>query len=167
MTEAHQPTERPVRAAQFAGRASNVLLLLALLAGVAFLLVVGPATQQLPLPELVLGLGSVVVVIACTWGLAAALDRARPWAPQTALIVLWLIALSGLLLTVVQLLTRSSIRIPLDTLIAGWALAAWDRPALQPGRLGRQGVAIVALLVAAQVLALLPLLGTPAGSAAP
>lgn len=135
------PDPRP----QFDRRASNVLIILALLAVLGGLLVAGVVGTAPTLARIV------VVVLAVASGIAAgavsvALDRRRTWAPATAVPLLWLIAVGGVLRFVVGL-SAASLQVPLDALFAMWALNGAGRP---PGVLpaGRQTVGAALLAVA-------------------
>jgi hypothetical protein len=117
------PSSQPV----FVRRASNVLALAAVLTLLAFLLLAGPGTSQLPRTELVAAIVGVLASGALFSWLSIALDRGRPWAPGAAVLILWMAILTGATQLVLALL-GGRLLVPLDALVAGWALSSPDRP---------------------------------------
>jgi hypothetical protein len=118
----------------FERRASNVFLLYFVISIVVFLLAVG--LPSVPQAVAWVAGGVTLVTGMSALALSIALDRGRPWAPGVAVILLWLLVLTGLGRLVVEL-TRSSLTIPLESILAGWALSAAGLP---PIRLPRRSL---------------------------
>jgi hypothetical protein len=132
----------------FQRRASNVLLLYFVVSIVLFLLAVG-------LPDLSPAVAWIAGGVTLMMGVSAlvisiALDRRHPWATEVAVIVLWLFVLTGIGRVVVEL-TRSSVTIPLEAIIAGWALSAAGRPPIRLPRPSLLPWSLVTVFVASAV----------------
>lgn len=137
---------RPV----FVRRASNAFLLGVLIGIVAFLLLVGFGPSRIPDLELALGIVGIAAPVVLFGWLSFALDRGRPGAPEAAVIVLWAVVWLGVLQLVLALV-RGQLMIPLDALVAAWALTAWDRPAIQLRRVPPAVAILLVVLVAARI----------------
>lgn len=118
--------ERPGARPGFERRASNVLLAVFVLSVIGTLIVAGaapPASAGWAVVALAAGLAAL--------GLSVALDRRVPWAPGAAVVAMWLLLATGLVRTMLALST-GQVSLPLDSVVAAWALAGEGRPALGP-----------------------------------
>ena len=137
------PTATPART-QFAGRASNLLLVLGIAAVGVSLFVVVPSSAVFA-QRVMAGILSVVTGAAMLL-LSFALDRRRPWAPAAAAAALWIVLVLGALRTVVWLL-GGGIMVPLDAIAAAWVLSGSGRPVAWPRASALAWVLVGLLLV--------------------
>lgn len=125
MAEQAGMAEQAARPTQFAGRASNLLLVLGMAAVGVSLFVVVPSNAAFSL-RVMAGILSVATGAAMLL-LSFALDRRRPWAPSAAAAVLWIVLAMGVLRAVAALFS-AGIWVPLDAIAAAWALSGTGRP---------------------------------------
>lgn len=157
---AASPRAAEVTPGQFIRRASNVFLVLALASVVALLGALGTSGAAPGVAVAAAG------AMALTFGLAAlslsiALDRGVPWAPSAAVLALWVVVVGGVVRLLVGL-SAGSISLPLDSLLAAWALSSAGSPAARaPGRTMAAWalVGVIAMTYAAPPL--LAVAGTP------
>jgi hypothetical protein len=140
--------------ASFDRWASRFCLVLGLLEALVTLLILGPATDASVPPLLGVGIVSIGVIqaglmLAVAWGLR----RLAPWGRHAAVWVLWLVVVTGVLGTVLDLV-QSRLTIPVAA-IAG-ALILSRKPGPLPAISQRD-----ATLAAAIGIILLALLGLP------
>ena len=132
----------------FAGRASNLLLILGMAAVGVALFVFVPSQTVLPLR---LAAGALTVLTGAGMLLASfALDRRRPWAPAAAAAILWIVLVVGIGRTL-GAFASGSVWVPLDAMAAAWALSAAGRPS--PLAAGRSAAAwaLIAMVVVARL----------------
>ena len=128
----------------FTHRASIVLLLDAVLVAIGIGVVAAAGAVTGPAPAITLALAGATACAALV--LAVALRRNRSWAPVTGLVVLCAVLVLGLARTVIAF-RGGSIQVPIDSILAGWALLA---PGLPP--IGVRTVRVPGALLAAVLL---------------
>ena len=134
----------------FARRASNVLIAFAVFALIALLIVLGADRSGLPLVLWWAALVGVAATGLLAFLLSTALDRQRSWAPAPVAAILWLATVGGLVRFLLALVS-GSLSVPLDAVLALWALSADGRPNPIPATSHRSaGWAAIGLFVAIQ-----------------
>ena len=128
----------------FTHRASIVFLLDAVLVAIGIGVVAAAGAVTGPAPAITLALAGATACAALV--LAVALRRNRSWAPVTGLVVLCAVLVLGLARTVIAF-RGGSIQVPIDSILAGWALLA---PGLPP--IGVRTVRVPGALLAAVLL---------------
>ncbi|MEI7745272.1 MAG: hypothetical protein WCK58_16170 [Chloroflexota bacterium] len=142
----------------FRYRASTVLLINAVIALLGAL-VVPAADRSTEVSGMALAAAfTMVLTVGATSSLVSfGLDRGRRWAPTAAVAILWLTAVAGVVRFLAGLATMS-LTIPIDTLLAWWALATSDRPRTYPVR-PHVAKTLAPVVVMALVVAGPPLVG--------
>jgi hypothetical protein len=138
--------EEPTRA--FARRASIVFLLDAVLIAIGIGVVAAAGGVTGPGAAITLALAGVTACAALV--LAVALRRHRAWAPATGRVVLWAILLLGCARTVIAF-RSGSIQIPIDSILAGWALLAPGLPPIWVRTMRVPGALLAAVLLIGEV----------------